>query len=198
MNLNLNQWVIEPYFKTLIILTLFLLPILTMRSFTEDKRNGTFELLMTSPIQISELVLGKYIAVALVVSVMHLFALLFPSSLIFLAQPEALPIVIGFLGLLLFSLALTAIGIAISALVKTQAVAGVLSLVVFLLLYVVNSPAEHLDSMSAQVLEYLAPSTHTELLLKGVLDSSDLIYFLSLGLFGLFLANKALETVRIR
>ena len=195
---GLNEWVLTPFFRTLEIVLLFLIPIVSMSSFSEEKRSGTFELLLTSPIEVSELVLGKFLGVAAVVFVMLLLSFVFPLSLILFAEVEVLPTCIGFLGLLLFAFSYVALGVAISSATKSQTIAGVLSFVVMLLFYVINAPAGKLEEPFRSILNTLAPSTHTEMMLKGVLLSSDLVYFLSLIAVGLFVANRVLDAERWR
>ncbi len=198
VNTSLNEWVITPYYQTLEIVLIFLIPVLTMRVVAEEKRSGTFELLATSPISVAELVLGKFLGVAFVTTVMLLLSFLFPLVLINFADPETLPVFVGFLGVLLFSLAYVAIGVAVSSCTKSQTVAGVISLVTLLVLYIVDAPADKIGGTTATVLKYLAPSSHTEMFTKGVLAGADIVYFLSLIVAGLFVANRVLDAQRWR
>lgn len=198
MNPSLNEWVVTPFFQTLEIVLVFLIPILTMRSFSEEKRSGTFELLATSAISVTQLVWGKVLGVLVLVFLILLLAFVYPLSLMYYASPEVPPILIGFLGLLLFSCAYTAIGVAASACTSNQTIAGVVSLVLSLVLYVIDAPAAKLGGSAAQVLSYLSPASHTQLLSKGVIAGSDIVYFASLMLFAMFVANRVLEAQRWR
>ena len=198
LNLNLNEWVITPYFQTLEIILLFLIPILTMRSIAEEKRNGTFELLITSPITVSEIVLGKFLGISFVVGIMLLLSFSFPLTLLFFANPELAPMLGGFLGVFLFALMFTAIGIAISASTKSQTIAGVVGLVIMLLFYVIHAPAEYFGGWAGSTLQYISPSNRLSLISKGVFDLSDFIYFCSVILVGLFFANRILDAERWR
>ena len=195
---SLNQWVVTPFFQTLEVVLIFLIPILTMRSFSEEKRSGTFELLITSPISVSELVLGKFLGCWLVVSLILLLAFVFPLTLIVYASPEVPPILVGFFGLSMFAAAYCGIGIAVSACTNNQTIAGVVSMVLALVLYVIDAPADKIGGVIGSTLNYLAPSSHTELLSKGVLSGVDIVYFASMLLLGLFLANRVLEAQRWR
>jgi ABC-2 type transport system permease protein len=213
---NLNEWVITPYFRTLEILLIFVVPFITMRTIAEERKNGTFELLSTSPLGTAEIVLGKYLAAASMVFVMVALSFIYPSMLILLANPEAAPAAVGGLGVLLLALSFTALGIAVSACSSSQTAAGSISVVLLLLFYLVQYiPAESAQYLLSKVLAaisseasqasggmmrefllYLAPSSHTEALLKGVLTGADIVYFLSVTAFGIFAANRILEAER--
>jgi ABC-2 type transport system permease protein len=195
---SLNEWVITPYYQTLEVVMLFLVPILTMRALAEEKRSGTFELLITSPLSTTEIVLGKFLGVAFIVLVICVAAFGFPLVLIAFADPEVAPAVVGFIGIFLFSLSFTAIGLAISAFTKSQTVAGVVSLVVLLLFYVIDAPAAHLGEFGASLLHAIAPGDKTKMLLQGVITGSDVTYFFSIIAVGLFFANRALDAHRWR
>lgn len=197
---NLNQWVVENFYHTLLVVLVFLVPMLTMRSFAEEKRRGTFELLVTSPLSVGEIVMGKFLGVGFVLLLMMVLALMFPLLLVAFGNPgpELYPVLSGFLGIYLCSLGFAAIGIALSAFTENQIVAGVSSLVVLLLLYVIHSPAESVGGTFAEVVNYLSPARQAGELFRGVLSTSSLIYFFSLMVTGLFVALRALEAHRWR
>ncbi|MCB0359295.1 MAG: ABC transporter permease subunit, partial [Bdellovibrionales bacterium] len=195
---SLNEWVITPFFQTLQIILLFLLPILTMRSLAEERQNGTYELLLTSPLSPAEIVLGKFLGVGAVVLLMLLASFVFPFVLMLVSDPEVWPVFVGLAGLTLFSLAFSALGIAVSAFTRSQAVAGVVSLVLFLLFFFIGAPAERLGENGQALLQYLSPPTHSEELLKGVMTSTSIVYFASVILVGLFVATRALDAERWR
>ncbi len=198
MTPNINQWVITPYLRTLEIILLFLIPILTMRAIADEKQSGTFELLFTSPITVNQIVLGKFIGVSLVILIMLGLSSVFFLALIPFANPEIPPMLVGFIGVILFSMSFTGLGVAISACTKNQTVAGVSSLVIFLLFYAIDAPAAHFGEIGAYVLGYLAPANHMELITKGVISSTDLVYFFSVMFLGLFAANRILDAERWR
>ncbi|MBP9837101.1 MAG: ABC transporter permease subunit [Proteobacteria bacterium] len=195
---NLNEWVVSPFYQTMEVVLIFLVPLLTMRSIAEEKNSGTFEMLITSPIKINDIVLGKTLAVWFTAFIMLSLSFIYPLVLIIFADPEALPILVGFLGLVLFAFSFIAIGIAVSSLTRTQTVAGVLSLVILLIFYVVDAPTSRVSGTLAGILKYLSPANHVDLLFKGVVNGNDLVFFFSVILFGLFLANRALDAQRWR
>ncbi len=195
---NLNEWVVVPFYQTLEIILIFIIPILTMRSVAEEKRQGTFELLATSPISVGEIVWGKFFGVSFVCVAMLLLGFIFPAVLIVFADPEVPPIFIGFLGMLLFSLSFVALGVAVSTTTKSQTVAGIVSLVALLLLYIIDAPAAKLGEGAAAVFRYMAPSNHSQQMLKGVLAGGDMLYFFSLIALGIFISNRVLDAGRWR
>lgn len=195
---NLNQFVIEGVFQTMVVILVFLIPLLTMRTIAEEKRKGTFELLITSPVSVGEIVMGKFFSIALVLLAMLSAALIFPALLVEFGNPEVLPILSGFLGVVLCSLGFASIGMAVSSFTENQVVAGVASMVTLLLLYVIQTPAESLGGTWAQVFEYLSPIEQLQDPLRGVLSIKSFSYFLSMISVGLFLSRRALEAYRWR
>lgn len=198
INPNLNEFVVNPYYSTMQIVLIFLVPLLTMRSFAEERSQGTFELLMTSPVSPAAMVWGKFVAVSVVCSIMLLLSLVFPGVLVLYSDPEVAPVFVGFLGLLLFALSFCAIGVAISSFTSSQAVAGVVGLVTLLIFYVIDAPASQLTGPLHSFFKFISPTTHSEMFLKGVIRSSDVVYFLSVILLGLFVANRVVDTQRWR
>lgn len=197
-DLNLNQTVIEGYYQTLIIILVFLIPLLTMRVLAEEKRRGTFEMLITSPVSVLQIVLGKFLSLAVTIGVMLLLSFVFPLLLIATANPEVAPIFSGFLAVLLCALGFAAIGMAVSSFTENQIVAGVSSMVTLLLLYVIQAPSESLGGTGAEILKYISPVQQVQDLVKGVVTVTSLVYFVSLMVLGLFLSQRALEAYRWR
>ena len=196
--ISLNKWVVMPFYQTLEIVLIFLIPLLTMRSFAEERQVGTFEMLMTSPLSVSEIVLGKFLGISTVIFAMLLLSFSFPTALMLFSDPEVLPIFVGFFGLCLFSFSFVPLGIAVSSFCKSQTIAGFISLILLLVFYIIAAPAEKLQGAMAKMLLYVSPSSHTEVFLKGVITGSDVVYFFSVIAFGLFLANRILDAERWR
>lgn len=195
---NLNQLVVEGLFQTMVVILVFLVPLLTMRIIAEEKRRGTFELLITSPVSVLELVLGKFLSLAVVLIAMLSISFVFPLLLMVYGNPEIPPIISGFFGVVLCALGFASIGMAVSSFTENQIVAGVSSMVVLLLLYVIQAPAESLGGTSAEVLRYLSPIDQVQQFLRGVISLKALAYFVSLILLGIFLSQRALEAHRWR
>ncbi len=197
---NLNQWVVEPYYHTLLIILVFLIPVLTMRTIAEEKRRGTFELLMTSPLSIGQIVAGKFLGVAFVLFLMVLAAFSFPMLLVLFGDPgpEFAPVLSGLLAVFLCGLGFAAVSMGVSAFTENQIVAAISGMVTLLLLYVIHSPAEAVGGSVATVLEFLSPVMQSRDLIRGVVTTTSSFYFISLVLFGLFLSHRALEAQRWR
>jgi ABC-2 type transport system permease protein len=195
---NLNQVVIEGLFQTMVVILVFLIPLLTMRIVAEEKRRGTFELLITSPVSVTEVVVGKFLSLAVVIIAMLSISFIFPLLLMVYGNPEIPPIVSGFCGVVLCALGFASIGMAVSSFTENQIVAGVSSMVVLLLLYVIQAPAESLGGTSAEVLRYLSPIDQVQQFLRGVVSLKSVTYFVSLILLGIFLSQRALEAHRWR
>jgi ABC-2 type transport system permease protein len=194
--LNLNDAVIAPLFHNLLFVLLIVIPMITMRSFSEEKSSSTFELLFTSPVRIGEMVLGKYLAGAFMVTLMCLLAFVFPAMLFAFGNPELGMTMAGALALYLTALSFVAVGNFTSALTSNQIIATISALVILLLLFVINWPAEGAGERVAGILGYLSVAAHFSKMAKGVIETSDLVYFLSLTSIFLFLTHRAVESSR--
>ena len=194
--LNLNDAVIAPLFHNLLFVLMIVIPMITMRSFSEEKNQSTFELLFTSPVRVSEMVLGKFLAGAALVTLMLLLSYLFPALLFVYGNPEPGMMMAGALALYLTALSFIAIGIFTSALTSNQIIATISALVILLLLFVINWPAEGAGERVAAVLTYLSVSTHFQKMAKGVIETTDLVYFASVTITFLFLTHRAVESSR--
>jgi len=129
---------------------------------------------------------------------MLLLSFIFPLVLIVFTDPEVAPIYVGFFGLSLFALGFAAVGIAVSAFTRSQVVAGVISLVLLLLLFVIDAPAGKLGPGAKDLLEYLSPANQAQPFFKGVIEGQGLVYFLSLITLGIFISCRAIEGERWR
>jgi ABC-2 type transport system permease protein len=199
-NPNLNQWVIEGFFQTLLIIMVFLLPLLTMRIVAEEKYRGTFELLVTSPLSVTQIVVGKFLGLAAVVLIMCVLVSCFPFLLFMLGDPtpEIGPLLSGFLGILLCGFVFSSIGMAVSCFTENQVVAGITSMVTLLLLHVLQAPAQSIGGATGEVLTYLSPVVHARDMFKGVIGLKSLCYFATMIVLGIFLSQRALEAYRWR
>lgn len=154
--MNLNEQVIRPLLSNASVIGLFFIPMITMRLFAEEKRNGTIELLATSPIRDLEIVLGKWLAALALYGCMLLFLALDFAFLFKYGNPDWKPLAIGFLGLLLQVGGLLAIGMFISTLTKNQIIAAAVTFGLFLVLWVISSVSEfNTATWATAVLLYL-------------------------------------------
>jgi ABC-2 type transport system permease protein len=196
--MNINEQVIRPLLSNVSVIGLFLIPLITMRLFAEEKRSGTIELLLTSPISDVQILLGKWLAAILMYGAMLLVAGLNFVFLFAYGQPDWRPMLVAFLGLMLQAAGLLAIGTFISTLTKNQIIAGATTFGVCLLLWIMEWVSGYETATWAKVLAYLSIVSHFESFAKGVLDSKDIIFYLSVIFFGLFLTARSLESLRWR
>lgn len=198
--LNLNEMVIRPLLHNLSVLLIFLVPAITMRMFPDEKRSGTYELLLTSPVRIGEIVLGKFLGGLALVLLMILLSGFFGVLLATYGNPEIRLMLAGYLGLLLMAVAFLAIGTLISSFTDNVAVAYVGTLFALLMLYTIGWMGEmnQLPAWATGTIKYLSITDHFEELLKGLIDTTDLVYFVTLLVATLFLTHRSVESIRWR
>ncbi|HEX9445903.1 MAG TPA: ABC transporter permease [Candidatus Binatia bacterium] len=194
--LNLNDHVMAPLLNNLTIVLVIMIPLITMRAFAEEKRSGTYELLLTAPLTVGEIVLGKLFGLLAFVFFMILLTGIYPAILWFYGNPEWGPLAAGYLGLALLGAVFVSVGLLTSSLTENQIVAAVACFVVLLLLYVVSWPAETAGVAMGGVLKYLSVVDHFGEMVKGLVDTRDIVYFLSLIILSLFLTHRAVEASR--
>ncbi len=196
--MDINELIIRPLLSNASVIALFLIPMITMRLFAEEKRSGTIELLMTSPVTDLQIILGKFLgALILYCCIVGVAALNFVFLFIY-GNPDTKPLLVGLLGLLLQGGAMIALGTFISTTTRNQIVAGGATFAICLLLWVLDWLSAFETAAWAKVLSYLSIIQHFEPFTKGVLDSKDVVFFLSLTFFGLFLTARSMESLRWR
>jgi len=194
--LNLNDAVIGPLLQNLSVVLLIVVPMITMRSFAEERSVGTYELLFTSPVRVTEIVLGKFVASAFMISLMVGLTCLFPAILLAYGNPEAGLIASGYLGLYLTAITYVAVGNFTSALTSNQIIAAVSALVIILLMFVINWAAEGAGEPLKSILIYLSVTENLTAMIRGVIDTKNLVYFASAITVFLFLTHRAVESAR--
>ena len=196
--MNVNEMMVRPVFQNITILLLFFMPMVTMRSYSEEKRSGTIELLLTSPVTDVEIILGKFLG-AMALWAAALAATLFHIALLFyFGNPEWKPIVTAYVGLLLMGGCFISVGLLISSLTSNQIVAGMATFGVFLFLWIINWLGSFSGPTVDKVTQYLAIIEHFDDFSKGVIDTSHFVYYLSFIGFGLFLTAKSVDSERWR
>lgn len=198
MPMDVNEWVIRPLLMNVSVIGLFLIPMVTMRLFAEEKRSGTIELLMTSPVRDMEVILGKWLAALTLYGSILAVSGLNMAFLFLYGKPDWRPIVIGYLGLLLQGGCLLAVGTFISTTTRNQIIAGGATFAASLLLWILDWVSAYETAAWAKVLSYLSVVTHFEPFSKGVLDTKDIVFYVSMIFFGLFLTGRSLESLRWR
>jgi ABC-2 type transport system permease protein len=196
--MSVNEELIRPLLSNFNVVGLFFIPMITMRLFAEEKRQGTIELLATSPIRDIEVIAGTWLA-ALVLYFGMLLVTVFDFAFVFkYGHPDWKPILVAYLGMLLQAGGMLAIGMFISSLTKNQIIAGASTFAACLVLWVLGWTSGYETATWAQVLSYMSVTTHMEPFSKGLLDTKDTIYYVTLIFLGFFLTARSLESLRWR
>jgi ABC-2 type transport system permease protein len=195
---NVNQMLIGPLFMNVSVILLFTLPLLTMRTYSEEKRSGTIELLLTSPLTDLQIVLGKFFGALVLYAAMLAVTLVHVAFLFLFGEPEWRPVVTGYLGLLLMGGTLLSLGLFVSSTTKNQIVAGVVTFALTLLLWISNWIASFVGPSMQGFLNYLAITEHLNDFTLGVVDTKHIVYYLSFIAFNLFLTVRSVDTDRWR
>src|ERR1700732_3991949 len=198
MPMNLNEMIIRPLLSNVGVVGLFFIPMITMRLFAEEKRSGTIELLATSPVSDIEIILGKWLSAMVLYASMLLVTALNFLFIFKYGHPDWKPLLIGYLGLLLQAGALLAIGTFISTLTKNQIIAGAATFGVCLLLWVLEWVSGYETATWARVMSYMSVITHFESFGRGVLDSKDAVFYITVIFLGLFFTARSMESQRWR
>lgn len=196
--MNINQQMIRPLLQNVTILVLFLMPMVTMRTYSEEKRSGTIELLLTSPITDFQIIMGKFLGAMALFASMLAVTLVHMAILFAIGNPEPLPILTSYLGMLLMGGCFVAVGLLISSMTKNQIVAGMVTFIVFLLLWVIDWVATFVNPTAQAILSYLSFTQHLTDFMRGVIDTKHVVYYLSFIAFGLFLTARSVDTERWR
>ena len=196
--LNLNQQFVRPLLLNATVVLLFVLPMITMRTYAEEKRSGTIELLLTSPLTDMQIIVGKFVGALLLYASMLGVTLLYVAVLFVFGNPEWKPIATAYLGLILLGGCFISVGMLISSFTGNQIVAGMLTFGVFLLLWVIDWIGSFLGPSGETIVNYLSITRHFEDFAKGVIDTTHLIYYVSFITFGLFLTAKSVDSERWR
>jgi ABC-2 type transport system permease protein len=196
--MSVNQQLIRPLLQNVTILILFLMPMVTMRTYSEEKRSGTIELLLTSPLTDLQIILGKFLGALALYAIMLAVTALHIGVLFFYGHPEWKPIVTAYLGLLLLGGCFISLGLLISSLTSNQIVAGMVTFAVFLLLWVITWVGSFGGPTFDKLTTYLSIIDHWDDFGKGIIDTTHVIYYLSFITFGLFLTAKSVDSERWR
>ena len=182
-------------------LAMLIVPVVTMRSMAEEKRSGTLEMLITLPVKDSDVILGKYFGALGLVLILVLATALYPMAMFWapwnLGPLDMGPVWSGYVGLVLFSGTAVAIGLLVSSLTDSQAVAFFITFFVLVVLWFIGTAAEHVDKeWLANALMYVSFQSRLDGFSRGLIDTRDVIFFLSAMVLALVMAFRALERRR--
>ncbi len=197
--LNIGNFIIQPLYANLGVILLLLIPIITMKSYAEEKRNGTKELIMTSPVTLTEIVLGKFISACLVFITMLVLTLSVPIILGSYASSDTGIMITTYLGMFLLGASMISVGMFASSITENQIVAAVITFGILLLFWTIGWVSHSASPAMSAFLVYMSLiDRHFQDLLKGLIDTRDLVYYISFTFFFLFLTHRVLESERWR
>ena len=195
---NINQQIIGPLLSFGSTITLFLVPMITMRLFAEEKKTGTIELLLTSPVTDLQIILGKWLGSMLLYLCILAMSLVNVALLFAWGKPDIRPVLVAYLGLILQAGCLLAIGEFISTLTRNQIIAGGVTFFVCLFLWLLSWSTANDTSAGSQVLNYLSIVTHFDNFARGVIETKDVVFYISMIFFSLFVTSRSMESLRWR
>ena len=188
-----NQANVRNFFALLPIIFSFVVPAITMRLFSEELNVGSYEILLTMPVTFWDVVLGKFLAGVAFVSAMLIPTLAYPITVSFLGNLDWGPVVGGYIGAVLLGAAFSAIGLFASSLTRNQITAFIIGMAICFSLTLIDKMLFFLPSSLLGFLEYLGADFHFQNISKGIIDSRDILYFLSVSFVGLYGAHMALQ-----
>ena len=197
-NLNLNEMVVTQFFAVMDFIWLMVVPMITMRLFSEEKKSGTIELLMTSPVSPTQVLLGKFFAALSLYTAIVALTLVYCLILEAYGDPDWGPIWSAYLGYLLLGGTFIGVGVLASSLTENQIVAVLLAFGALLLLWLIDWSASFAGPTAAKILSYMSIIQHLQDFQRGVIDTGDVVFYLSFTFFTLFLTTRVLESRRWR
>jgi len=189
----IGQANLRNFFSLLPIIFSFVIPAITMRLVSEELNIGSYEILLTMPVTLTDVVLGKFLAAVAFVSAMLVPTFAYPVTVAALGQLDWGPVAGGYIGAVLLGAAFSAIGLLASALTRNQIIAFIVGMAVCFILTLLDKMLFFLPRSMLGVLAYLGADFHFQNIAKGIIDSRDIIYFLSVCFIGLYAAYLALR-----
>ena len=197
-SLNATENILRPLTYNMAVVLLFFIPMLTMRLFAEEKRAGTMELLLTYPLRDGEVLAGKFLASLCLYALILVLTLFYPATVAWFTKIEWGAVLSGYLGLFLIGAAFLSVGLFVSSTTENQIVAGFGTFGALLALWLLGWFADSAQGALRTVVQQTAIIEHMDGFAKGVIDTKDLIYYLSVIAFALFLTLRSLESKRWR
>jgi ABC-2 type transport system permease protein len=195
---NVNDRLIRGVLLNAAVIILFVMPMITMRTYSEEKRSGTIELLLTSPLTDVQIILGKFLGALGLFAAMLAVTVIDVAILFRLGNPEWKPVIAGYIGLLLMGGCFISLGLLISSFTKNQIAAGFMTFAVFLVLWIINWFADSAGPTARTILTFLSITDHLDDFTRGIIDTKHIVYYLSFITFGLFLTAKSVDSERWR
>ncbi len=197
MPINVNQYLLRPLLSNMSIIALFMIPMITMRAFSEEKKSGTIELLLTSPVSNLQLIFGKFSATLVLYFVMVLITFAYPVVLMVYGNPEIMPTLMGYLGLLFMGAATVSVGVLVSTLTENQIIAAAGTFAIMMLFWMLGWLGSG-EGLFSEIASYLSLIEHMDDFSKGVFDTQHLVYYASFMFLALFLTYQSIESTKWR
>lgn len=189
-----NQATLRGAFGIIPLILVFFVPAITMRLISEERKSGTIELLVTMPVKDLDIILGKFLAALALLAVAILLTLTYATAVSVLGDLDPGPVIGGYLGLLLMGAAYLSIGVFASSLTENQIVAFIIGFLVVFALFMIDQILMFVPASLVSFFEYLSIDYHFANISRGVIDTRDLVYYLSVTFFALLLATRSLES----
>ena len=196
--MDINAMVMQPIIGNMAVIFLLMGALITMRLLAEEKKMKTIELLLTSPLHPSEIILGKFFSALMLYTLMLAFTLIYPLVLSVFGDSDWKQILAGYLGIYLLGASFIALGLFISSLTENQITAGAVTFGLFLFFWIISWIAGPSDSLGGKILSQLSIIDHLSNFIRGLIDTRDVVYYLSLIFLGLFLTARSIESQRWR
>ena len=188
-----DQADLRNFFVLLPLIFSFVVPAITMRLFSEELNMGSYEILLTLPVTYRDVILGKFLASVAFIAAMLIPTLSYPITVSFIGQIDWGPVAGGYIGSILLGAAFSAIGLFASSLTRNQIIAFIIGLVICFALTLIDKMLFFLPQSLLGIFQYLGADFHFQNISKGIIDSRDIIYFLSVCFVGLYGTHLALE-----
>jgi ABC-2 type transport system permease protein len=195
---SITDGIVRPLYGNMNVIFLLLVPFVTMRLFAEERKLQTIQLLMTSPISLWEMICGKFLSAILLIITMLASTLVYPVVLMVFGNPDAGPIFTSYLGTFMLTSCYVAIGIFFSSMTENQIVAGALTFAAGLFLWLINWASQSAGPVFSDFLDYLSLIQHYNNFSQGIIDTSDIVFYVSFVFLGLFLTHRVLDSYRWR
>jgi ABC-2 type transport system permease protein len=193
--MEVTQTIMRPLFSNLGFFGLIIFPLITMRLLSEEKKLGTYELLMTSPLSIVQLVLGKFFGAVSLVLLILLLTAIYPIVLMIFGNPDMGPILTGYLGLFLLTSAFIAVGLLCSSLTENQIVAAVLGFVFLVIFWILNFVTRS-EAWYGKLAQYASLYQRFDSFTQGVISAGDVFYYVGFTFYALFVTGVVLQAQR--
>ncbi|OFZ81780.1 MAG: hypothetical protein A2583_11125 [Bdellovibrionales bacterium RIFOXYD1_FULL_53_11] len=195
---SITDGIIRPLYGNMNVIFLFLVPFITMRLFAEEKKVQTISLLLTSPVSLTEIILGKFLSAFMLTTIMLGITVVYPIILFSTGNPDFGPILSSYVGTLLLTSCYISIGILFSSVTENQIVAGALTFAAGLFFWLVSWATQSAGPVWSDLLMYLSLISHYNNFSQGILNTSDIFYYLSFITVGLFITHRVLDSYRWR